>query len=87
MVVQVTEEGGKHMISPQARVLHIEEYRKGRSRCGVVFVEIPKRLRRKSVQAVVTRLGRDARFLGVLPGPRTLRDPAFTHSLLNLWAT
>jgi hypothetical protein len=86
LVIQVTDEAGKYMISPQARVLHIEEYRKGRSRSGVVFVEIPKRFRRKSVDSVVSRLGRDGKIFGALPGPRILRDPAFTHSLLNLWS-
>jgi hypothetical protein len=74
------------MISPEARVLHVEEYRKGRSRSGVVFLEISKGRRRKSVDSVVERLGRQAKFLGTLPGPRTLRDPVFTHSLLNLWS-
>jgi hypothetical protein len=86
LVIQVMEERGKHMIFPQARVLHIQEYRKGRSLSGVVFVEIPKHLRRKSVKSAVTRLGRRATFLGSLPGPQILRDPALTHSLLNLWS-
>jgi hypothetical protein len=86
MVIQVTEEAGKKMISPQARVLHIEEYRKRRSRSAVVFLEIPKRLRRKSVKSVVAKLGKAAKFLGSLRGPQILRDPAFTHSLLNLWS-
>jgi len=86
MVLEVTNEAGKDMISPQGRVLHIEEYRKGRSRSGVVFIEKPKRLRRKSVDSAVARLGRGAKFLGALPGPRILRDPAFAHSLLNLWS-
>jgi hypothetical protein len=86
MVIQVTDEGSKHMISPEARVVHVEEYRKGRSRSGVVFLEISKGLKRKGVESVVARLGKQAKFLGALPGPRILRDPAFTHSLLNLWS-
>jgi len=86
IVVQVTDEANKRMVSPEGRVLHIEEYRKGRSRSGVVFVEIPKRLRRRSLDSVVARLGSGAKFLGKLRGPRILRDPAFTHSLLNLWS-
>jgi hypothetical protein len=85
MVIQVTDEGSKRMISPETRVLHVEEYRKSRSR-GVVFLEISKGLKRKSVESVVARLGKQAKFLGALPGPRILRDPAFTHSLLNLWS-
>jgi len=86
MVIQVTDEGSKHMISPEARVLHVEEYRKGRSRSGVVFLEIRNRLKRKSVESVVARLGRQAKFLGSLSRPQVLRDPTFTHSLLNLWS-
>jgi hypothetical protein len=86
LVIQVTEEAGRHVIFPQARVLHIQEYRKGRSRHGVVYTEIPKRLRRKSVQSVVKRLGRGARFLGSLQRPQILRDRGFAHRLLNLWS-
>ena len=38
LVIQVMDQNGKLMMSPQARVLHIEEYRKDRWRSGVVFL-------------------------------------------------
>lgn len=86
MVIQVTEELDKRMVSPQGRVLHIEEYKDGRTRWGVVFLEVPKLLRRKNLTSIVARLGREAKILDKLQGPRVLRDPALTHSLLNLWS-
>jgi hypothetical protein len=86
LVIQVEDEAGKNMVFPQGRVLHIQEYRKGRSRSGVVFTEIPKQLRRKSVLSVVKRLGRGARLLGSLQRPQVLRDREFAHKLLNLWS-
>jgi hypothetical protein len=86
LIIQVIDEQeGKQMVSPQGRVLHVQQYRRGRTRCGIVFVEVPKQLRRKNQSAIVARLGRDAKFLGQLNGPSILRDQAFVHSLLNLW--
>lgn len=86
IVIQVTNETDRRMVSTQGRVLHIERYREGQIRRGVVFLEIPKRLRRKNLNAIIARLGLDAKFLLKLWHPRILRDPALAHSLLNFWS-
>ena len=54
------------MVTPLGRVLHIQEYQNGSARSGIVFVEVPKRLRRKNQKNIETRLGRDAKFISQL---------------------
>jgi hypothetical protein len=86
LLVQVTEEAdGRVLVSPAARVLHLEPYTKKSRQHAIVFVESARGVRRRSVADVVRRLGRSARVLKNLDDPKSLKDPKFVHDLLHLW--
>ncbi len=87
LLVQVmAERNGTTMVSPAARVLHIQSYLQGRGHHAIVFLEVPKNPLRKNIVKVIQRLGsRAKRDLGSLEDPKLLRDPSLVHSLLNLW--
>jgi hypothetical protein len=86
VVVQVMDEGGgRKMVSPHGNVIRVSRYRKGRNAFTFVYVEIPKRLRRKNLKSVVKRLGHQAK--NYLSKDRVLRNGAFVRSLLGLWQT
>lgn len=86
VVVQVTDEGdGRKMVSPHGNVIRVSRYQKGRRASAFVYVEIPKKLRRKNLKAVVKRLGHQAK--DYLNKDRVVRDGAFVRSLLGLWQT
>jgi hypothetical protein len=87
ILVQMTEEGGKTtMVSPAARVLHIQRYKKRRWHNAIVFLEVPKKPVRKNLTKVVSRLGpRAKKEFGKLSDPKLLRDAALAHGLLNFW--
>lgn len=83
-VLQVTEVGhGKRMVSPPAKVVHLQAVSNRRPKGTIVFVEKPKKCRRKNLKAVVRRLG--AKAGGLLGKDRVIRDRSFVEKLLGLW--
>ena len=83
-VIQVTDVGrGKKLVSPQAKVIHLQPVQNRRPMETVVFVEMPKKCRRKNLKMVVDQLGGESRQL--LSQDRMIRDGSFVEKLLGLW--
>jgi hypothetical protein len=85
-VIQVTDVGhGKKLIAPPAKVIHLQPVLNRRRMETVVFVEVPKKRRKKNLKAVIRRLGGNAREL--LGNNHLIRDRSFAEKLLGLWRT
>jgi hypothetical protein len=85
-VVQVTNVGhGKKLLSPPAKVVHLQPVPNRRPMETIVFLELPKKCRRKNLKAVVHQLGGKAREL--LSRDLVIRDRSFVEKLLGLWRT
>ena len=85
-LIQVTDVGhGKKLVSPPAKVVHRQPVPNRRPMEIIVFVEMPKKCRRKNLKVVIRQLGGKAREL--LNGDRVIRDRSFGEKLLGLWRT
>ncbi len=83
-VIQVTDVGhGKRLVSPPAKVVHWQPVPNRRPMETIVFVEMPKKCRRKNLKSVIRLLGGKAR--GLLSSDRVIRDRSFAEKLLSLW--
>ncbi len=88
LIVQVYDKGkGDRMVTPQSRVLHVKPYKAGRENRAIVFLEAAKQLRQKNLNAVIKRIGPQAKQLKKLTDAKAVQDWAFAHALLNLWPT
>lgn len=85
-VLQITNVAhGKKLVSPPAKIVHLQPVPNRKRKETIVFVEIPKKCRRKSLKAVIRQLGGKAR--GLLSKDRVIRDRSFVEKLLGLWST
>jgi hypothetical protein len=82
VVIQVTNEGGRRLVSPPGNVLHVRTRREGNRQVSVVYLEVPNR-RRRLAETLARALGEAPERLkrgGVV------RDAMFAQALLNKWA-
>jgi len=84
LIQVVKEKAGLKMVHPPARVIHIEPVVGDADSSVVVFLEARKKLRRRNLKWVIKRLGGSAKTY--LTQDRKLANPAFIHSLLQIWA-
>ena len=88
VLIQVIDYGKRRcMVAPPSRVIHIQRYRRGREHRAIVFMERPKKVRERNLKVVVQQLGPKAKAFGKLLIPKSLREWAFVHALLNLWTS
>lgn len=83
VVVMVTDEDARLLMSPPGNLLHVRRYRTSRGRRAIVFVEVPGHKRRRSLEQVAKRLGRGSKRRLSRTGPI---GRALAKSLLALWA-
>jgi PLD-like domain len=84
MVVQVTDEGkAKKMVSPQAKVIHLETVPKPRKNETIVFLELSKKYRRKSLKHLTALIGPKAKTM--LTKDAVIRNQSFIAKLLAVW--
>lgn len=89
LVLQVTRDDGKVLISPAAHVVELRRYYPRGKKTGrrvMAFLAIRRDVRRKSRKRVMALLGRHAAFLKDLRSPKLIRKRATAHAVLNLWA-
>jgi len=84
-VIQVTTEGrGKQLVSPQAKVIHLEHVPKTGKKETIVFVESSKKQRRRSLQDLASIIGPKAKTM--LSGDIVIRNESFIEKLLAVWS-
>lgn len=86
-VVRVTEEDeDRVLVSAPAKVVRKHVYRSARgTRRVLIFLETRKAQRRKTLGAVLSRLGPPGKALKNLRGAKQLKDPALLYQLGQLW--
>ena len=85
VVVQVTDEGGgRVLVAPPGTVLHVDTEPNGNRQVTFVYLERPAQ-RRRTVKKLAQALGRGT--AKKLRRNGVIRDTAFKHALLNIWAT
>src|SRR3989344_186638 len=85
-VIQCTKtSSGKVLVSPPSHVVSIRRYSvKGKKR-AIVYLEVPKKYRRRHIDSVVRSLGSSAKQLGNPRRTKLLRDPGLIYALGHLW--
>jgi hypothetical protein len=84
-VLQCIEAQGKVMVSPPARVLAVRRYMtKGTTR-AIICVEVRRNVRRKSLGALLERLGSRAKALKDLYVLTPLRDTELVYGIGQVW--
>ena len=79
-VIQVTDEGRRRiLVSPQAKVIHLEPVRKRRKRETIVFLESSKKQRRRSLRQLVSIIGPKAK--AVLSEDALIRNQSRNEAL------
>jgi len=85
-ILQICTDGGINLVYPPARLLEIRRYASNRGgRRSMVCVEVPKRLRPRSLSEVLRRLGPSGRILRGLRRIRRVADPGLVYDLGRLW--
>lgn len=84
LVAQVVETRGTKYVSPLGRVRHIERFREDGVPSGILFLEIPKKTRRKNLKRIRKAVASDA---SVLDAEKVRRIPegGLSHELLQQW--
>jgi len=84
MVIQVTEVGrGKKMVSPQAKVIHLEAVPDRRRKETIVFVELSRKHRRRNLKELASTIGPRAKT--TLSKDSVIRNQSFIEKLLAVW--
>jgi hypothetical protein len=76
----------KCLVSPPGRVLSIRRYRVKKQRKAIVYVEVPKRRRRRQITSLVRLLGPTGQSLGNPRRTKCLRDPELIYALGKAFA-
>lgn len=86
-IIECTKtENRKVFVSPPSRVVSIRRYSsKGRKR-AIVYLERPRKQRRRKLTAVLKNLGSTAARLGAPRRTKQIRDPELVYELGRLWA-
>ena len=86
-IIQCTKtKSGNVLVSPPSRIISVRPYTvKGKKR-GIVYLEVPKKYRRRHIDSVVRSLGSHAKRLGNHRRTKQLRDPELIYALGRLWS-
>ena len=86
-IVQCTKTDiGKVFVSPPSRIISIRPYRAKKQKRAIVYLETPRKQRRRQLAAVLKNLGSTAERLGNPRRTKQLRDPELVYELGRLWA-
>ena len=84
-LLQIYKEGRSRFVYPAGRVIHVQRYEVGNEPRAIVYVEMPKRLKRKRFSVISKVLGTRAKVLKRVANTRFLRNGKLIHALLHLW--
>lgn len=82
----VKTESGKVLVSPPSRIVSIRKYTVRGKKRAIVYLEVPKKYRRRHIDSVVRSLGSSAMQLGNPRRTKLLRDPGLIYALGRLWS-
>ena len=86
-IVQCTKtDDGNVLVSPPSRVINIRPYRAKKRKRAIIYLETPRKQRRRQLGAVLKSLGSIAQRLGNPRRTKRLRDPELVYELGRLWA-
>lgn len=85
-VIQCTKtDDDKVLVSPPSRIVSIRRYTvKGKKR-AIVYLEVPKKYRRRQLASFLRSLGASAKQLGNPRRTKQIRDPDLIYTLGRLW--
>jgi hypothetical protein len=85
-VIQCTKTNdNKVLVSPPSRIVSVRRYTvKGKKR-AIVYLEVPKKYRRRQLASFLRSLGASAKKLGNPRRTKQLRDPDLIYTLGRLW--
>lgn len=86
-IIECTKtDNGNVLVSPPSRIVSMRRYSsKGRKR-AIVYLEKPRKQRRRKLAAVLRNLGSNAKRLGAPRRSKQLRDPELVYELGKLWS-
>jgi hypothetical protein len=84
-LLQIIKIGKTRYVYPAGRIIHVEKYKVGNSSRAIVYLEVPKKLKRKKLTLVVESLGEAAKVLKRIKYFRLLKNAALVHDLLKRW--
>lgn len=85
--IQCTKtENGSVLVSPPSRIVSVRRYTVKKQKRAIVFLESPKKYRRRQLSAVLRALGRSAKSLGNPRRTKQLRNPELVYALGRVWA-
>lgn len=76
---------GEALVSPPARVVKVQKYTAKGKRRAIIYLETPKKYRRRKIDAVLRSLGPNATHLGNPRRTKQLRQPELVYALGRLW--
>lgn len=85
-VIQCTKtDDNKVLVSPPSRIVSVRRYTvKGKKR-AIVYLEVPKKYRRRQLASFLLSLGASAKQLGNPRRTKQIRDPDLIYTLGRLW--
>jgi hypothetical protein len=85
-IIQCTKtQHGRVLVSPPSRIVGVRRYRVNQQRRAIVFLESPKKYRRRQLDSILRALGQNAKALGNPRRTKQLRDPELIYALGHLW--
>jgi hypothetical protein len=86
-IIQCTKtSSGKVLVSPPSRVVKIRRYTVKGEKRAIIYLEAPKKFRRRHIDSVVRSLGSQAKRLGNPRRTKQLRNPELIYALDRLWS-
>jgi hypothetical protein len=86
-VVQCTKtDSGNVFVSPPSRIINIHRYSAKKQKRAIIYLETPRKQRRRQLPVVLRNLGSIAERLGNPRRTKQLRDPELIYELGRLWS-
>lgn len=85
-VIQCTKtDDGRVLVSPPSRIVRIQKYSVDGKERAIVYLEAPKKYRRRRLESFLRSLGTNAIKLGNPRRTKEIRDPDLIYKLGRLW--
>jgi len=86
-VIQCTKtDDGRVLVSPPSRIVRIQKYDVDGKERAIVYLEAPKKYRRRRLESFLRSLGANATKLGNPRRTKEIRDPELIYKLGRLWS-
>jgi hypothetical protein len=86
-IIQCTKTSdGKLLVSPPSRVVSVRKYSVKGKRRAIIYLETPRKYRRRNIDSVPRSLGPNAEHLWNPRRTKQLRDPELIYALGRLWS-